>query len=229
MYRKIMNLPGNITYIVAGPATTIALLLSSFPDVVKKIDRVVYMGAGITHGNVTPFAEFNTYNDPESLYISLNAKVESIIFPLEGLEDISFDVAHVKKVREANEHMGYVLGELFDEIIIASLAKNQQPNSYDDGVLPVLVKEGYCKKMRSASWDIVLDGEKRGMTVFNWLDDFDTPEISGVGEKIGGSNRHAKSIVKVCTGTRREDLWEMLFEILRETRDVHHGFVHSLR
>jgi inosine-uridine nucleoside N-ribohydrolase len=229
MYRKIINLSGNITYIVAGPATTIALLLSSFPDVVKKIDRVVYMGGGITHGNVTPFAEFNTYNDPESLYISLNAKVESIIFPLEGLEDISFDAAHVKKVREANEHMGYVLGELLDEIIIASLAWNQKPNSYDDGVLPVLVKEGYCKKMRSASWDIVLDGEKRGKTVFNWLDDFDTPEISGVGEKMGGSNRHAKSIVKVCTGTRREDLWEMLFEILKETRDVHHGFVHSLR
>jgi inosine-uridine nucleoside N-ribohydrolase len=81
IYLRILSLPSPITYICAGPSTTLALLISSFPDILQKIDRVIYMAAATLHGNVTPYAEFNVYNDPESLYITLNAPVESIIFP----------------------------------------------------------------------------------------------------------------------------------------------------
>lgn len=72
MYQEIMSSEEKVTIIATGPLTNVALLVSSFPDVLAKIQCITLMGGGIHKGNVTKYAEFNIYTDPEAAYIVYN-------------------------------------------------------------------------------------------------------------------------------------------------------------
>lgn len=55
-----------MTLVPTGPLTNIALLLRACPDVASRIERIVLMGGSTIGGNVTPYAEFNIWGDPEA-------------------------------------------------------------------------------------------------------------------------------------------------------------------
>ena len=52
-----------VTVVATGPLTNVAALLSEVPD---RIERVVFMGGSTAEGNITPYAEFNIFADPEA-------------------------------------------------------------------------------------------------------------------------------------------------------------------
>ena len=54
-----------LTIIALGPLTNVARALRESPRLAGLLERIVVMGGAVeTPGNVTPHAEFNTYNDP---------------------------------------------------------------------------------------------------------------------------------------------------------------------
>jgi purine nucleosidase/pyrimidine-specific ribonucleoside hydrolase len=55
-----------VVVIATGPLTNIALLLRLHPQVVPKIAQIAWMGGSTARGNVTPYAEFNCWVDPEA-------------------------------------------------------------------------------------------------------------------------------------------------------------------
>ena len=59
--------PGEIILIAVGPLTNLAIALNVEPRLPELLRRVVVMG-GAYHvpGNITPFAEFNIWEDPEA-------------------------------------------------------------------------------------------------------------------------------------------------------------------
>jgi len=67
-----------LTIVATAPLTNIATLFDEEPSIAKKLDKVVLMGGvyGVVkgaRGNVTPYAEFNFYCDPEAADIALNS------------------------------------------------------------------------------------------------------------------------------------------------------------
>lgn len=71
---EINNFPGEITLIMLGPLTNLALVLEKDPNIVEKIKEVYIMGGAVrVPGNVTPVSEFNFYVDPESAYKVLHS------------------------------------------------------------------------------------------------------------------------------------------------------------
>jgi pyrimidine-specific ribonucleoside hydrolase len=60
--------PGEITVIALAPLTNLALFLALRPDLADRIGLLAVMGATIDRGNVTPFAEFNVWADPEAAH-----------------------------------------------------------------------------------------------------------------------------------------------------------------
>lgn len=60
--------PGEVTVVALGPLTNLALLLDLRPDLAERIGLLAVMGATIDRGNVTPFAEFNVWVDPEAAH-----------------------------------------------------------------------------------------------------------------------------------------------------------------
>jgi inosine-uridine nucleoside N-ribohydrolase len=60
-----------VTLIGIGPATNLALALTTEPALAANVAQIVLMSGAWAEGNVTPAAEFNAWSDPESLAILL--------------------------------------------------------------------------------------------------------------------------------------------------------------
>lgn len=60
-----------VTLIGIGPATNLALALTTEPALAARVSQIVLMSGAWAEGNVTPEAEFNAWSDPEALAILL--------------------------------------------------------------------------------------------------------------------------------------------------------------
>lgn len=60
-----------VTLIGIGPATNLALALTTEPALAAKVQQIVLMSGAWAEGNMTPAAEFNAISDPEALAILL--------------------------------------------------------------------------------------------------------------------------------------------------------------
>ena len=66
---------GQITLCPIGPLTNIALAMVKQPEIIPRIKEIVLMGGAMSHGNVTPAAEFNIYVDPHAARVVFEAGV----------------------------------------------------------------------------------------------------------------------------------------------------------
>ncbi|MDA1256461.1 MAG: nucleoside hydrolase [Chloroflexi bacterium] len=73
--RRLANGPP-LTLIALGPPTNVARLFRDFPGSRRFVDRVVVMGGALdVPGNVTPYAEFNVWSDPEATAVVFESGV----------------------------------------------------------------------------------------------------------------------------------------------------------
>lgn len=63
---RVMAAPGEIALICVGPLTNLAAAIALEPALPGALRRLVIMGGALDRGNVTPYAEFNIYVDPEA-------------------------------------------------------------------------------------------------------------------------------------------------------------------
>lgn len=73
---------GPVTLVPTGPLTNIASYLAAYPADRERIAEIVWMGGSTGRGNVTPYAEFNAWVDPEAVDIVLRSGVR---FTMVGL------------------------------------------------------------------------------------------------------------------------------------------------
>lgn len=94
--------PGEITVIVIGPMTNLALVFGLRPDLATKIKQVVFMGGSAGEGNVTPAAEFNIWADAEAARIVFRSGVKLVMFGLNTTHQTLLrrqDIAAVRAAR----------------------------------------------------------------------------------------------------------------------------------
>ncbi|HEY2205072.1 MAG TPA: nucleoside hydrolase [Pseudonocardia sp.] len=78
----LLGAPEPVTLVATGPLTNIALLARLHPDALAAAERIVWMGGSTGRGNVTPYAEFNSWVDPEAVAVVLGTGVR---FTMVGL------------------------------------------------------------------------------------------------------------------------------------------------
>ncbi len=84
------------TIVATGPLTNLARAISRDPDITKKIKDIYIMGGAVfVDGNITPYAEFNFYSDPDAADYVLNSELAITL--------VSLDVTH--KVNVTEEHI----------------------------------------------------------------------------------------------------------------------------
>ncbi len=85
LIESIENNPGEVTILAIGPLTNIAMVLNLRPDLGPKIKSLVFMGGNAkVPGNVTPYAEFNFWFDPEAAQAVIKSDIpEKIMFGLD--------------------------------------------------------------------------------------------------------------------------------------------------
>jgi inosine-uridine nucleoside N-ribohydrolase len=75
MHRILQEHPEPVTLVPTGPLTNIALLLTRYPEDATRIREIVLMGGSTERGNVSPYAEFNIFVDPEAAAIVFGSGV----------------------------------------------------------------------------------------------------------------------------------------------------------
>lgn len=82
MYRVLMDGDGDIIPIVLGPQTNLGYLLSTHPDVIPKIPKIVFMGGSpYGHPDYPNHISFNISSDPEAFNIVLASKIPLLMIP----------------------------------------------------------------------------------------------------------------------------------------------------
>ena len=83
MYGALRAAGEKVTLITLGPLTNIATLLDKHPDAISMLGRVYAMIASVDGtGNITPYAEFNAYCDPEALDAVVRSGAELVFAPM---------------------------------------------------------------------------------------------------------------------------------------------------
>ncbi|MCF7928058.1 MAG: nucleoside hydrolase [Spirochaetales bacterium] len=72
--------PG-LAVLALGPLTNLAMALNLYPEAKNAIGQVVTMGGSVGPGNVTGFAEFNYYADPEAAQFVFDSGVPLTVVP----------------------------------------------------------------------------------------------------------------------------------------------------
>lgn len=104
--------PDKITLVASGPLTNLAVLLRLAPDVMSKIERIVFMGGSTDYGNDTPAAEFNMHCDPHAAQIVLDADVPKTMFGLNVTHQVIATPQRVKALRDLGNDAGRVFADL---------------------------------------------------------------------------------------------------------------------
>ncbi|MFC6323864.1 nucleoside hydrolase [Companilactobacillus baiquanensis] len=98
----ISDHPRNITLVVTGPCTNVALLLSVHPEIKSLIKKIVILGGGMGVGNIGLTEEFNMAVDPEAAKIVMESGIPITLAPLNvGFEAqlLDSDIENISKIK----------------------------------------------------------------------------------------------------------------------------------
>lgn len=114
LIETLRTAPEPITLATLGPLTNIAVALVQAPDIARNIERIVMMGGGITHGNITPVAEFNMYVDPHAAHVVFESGVPITFLSLDITHQVLTTPARLDAIRD--------LGNPVSEVAVAILS-----------------------------------------------------------------------------------------------------------
>ena len=145
-----------VNLIALGPLTNVARLIQGHPDAAKRLSTVVVMGGAVgVPGNVTPYAEFNTYSDPEAAKVVFQSDVNVRLIGLDVCNPVYLERGHAGQMTGVT---GRVLRGWFDfhpELDTMSLC---------DPLAIVAAFRPDLFTFEQGPIGVVTDGEERGRT-----------------------------------------------------------------
>ncbi len=126
-----------VAIVATGPITNVAILLRDRPELAPRIREIVWMGGSTERGNVTPYAEFNAWVDPEALALVVGSGIR---FTMVGL-NVTHRALVTAAVRERLARVGTATAAFGDELLEFFCRTNDEVFGMPDGPLhdPVAV------------------------------------------------------------------------------------------
>ena len=166
---RVSTLPGRLTVIALGPLTNVAAALDGRPDIANAISEIVVMGGAVeVRGNVTPYAEFNIYEDPWSANAVFTSGVP---VTLVGLDVTHRTFLHRRGgpqwfggTSKSADLANRILADRFRERADAQEFYLHDPLAVAAAIEPDILT------YRRAQVSVVTDGNERGRTVASYGD-----------------------------------------------------------
>lgn len=103
-----------VTLVPIGPLTNIALLIKTFPEVMDNIELVSIMGGSTDVGNVTSYAEFNIWADPEAARIVFDSKMPIVMSGLNVTHSTGLFREDVNELLNSNGKVTKMCGDILN-------------------------------------------------------------------------------------------------------------------
>jgi purine nucleosidase len=183
--------PGEITLVMLGPLTDLALALRKAPDIATRLQEIVIMGgAYFEGGNVTPSAEFNIYVDPEAADIVFKSGANLTMLPLDATHQVRSTPERIDRLANLPNRCGPYVAQMLQTAKVYDLAKYgwdgaplHDPTTIAYLIQPDLFKSRKVNVRIETTSDLTL-----GATVVDWWQVTDQPpntifirEADGVG------------------------------------------------
>ena len=176
--QTLQNLDGKITLVTLGPLTNIAIFLTLYPELTHKIENIVIMGGG-SYGNVTHYAEFNMYIDPEAAWMVFNSEIP---ITMSGL-DVSDQYAYVTQ-KELSSYSDLIQDPWTKPIFEFLVSRGfEKTNLYD----PTAMVAAACPELfetYNSPVTVQLTGDARGMTLLPTKGTFDQALPKNITTKV---------------------------------------------
>ncbi len=111
IYRIAKENPG-ITLVTLGPLTNVAIALNLYPELGNFIGEIVSMGGALYKGNITRFAEFNFYFDPEAVQFIFDSSVPLTVIPWDPILENVILEKELEEVVSGGGRVGRLILEL---------------------------------------------------------------------------------------------------------------------
>ena len=209
--------PGEISIVATGPLTNIASAIEKDPNFVNNVKQLVIMGGDEGGGNITPYAEFNVFQDPESAKKVFEAGFKNIT--MIGF-NISKKITFCPEVENFLKDQGEKGQFLYDITrVTANLdrGKNKVDGASMNDILTLiyLLDEDGMFETKKASVDVdISQGKTRGQTIIGENGNVD------VVTKADGTKLIREMLVNIFPG-KEDEIEEVLAKRKEriETRD----------
>jgi len=163
--------PHEVSLLVIGPATNIALAIRQAPDIVPLIKQIVYMaGAFDVRGNTTPAAELNVWIDPEATRIVMRSPIPQATIPLDVTNLTQLDKANFDRIMAVDGGNKEIFAGTWVEDSFKRDA-NARVNVFDTLALAYLIDPSYATKVEELYVDVDISfGPSYGRTYGYWQD-----------------------------------------------------------
>ncbi len=169
-----------------GPLTNIAVALIQAPQIAQKIDYIIAMGGAITHGNMTPAAEFNIYVDPHAAKVVFDAGIPIKLITLDTTHQVLTTSEHLNAFRQLHTTIGTAAAELLVHYGTPDIERYGMDGAplHDPCVIAYLLKpELFTFKATYTAIDTT-SPENIGRTVIDWWGRTDKPPNAEVAESV---------------------------------------------
>ncbi|MCI2129228.1 MAG: nucleoside hydrolase [Sphaerochaeta sp.] len=190
----IMRHPGEITLVPTGPMTDIALAMRIEPDIIHAVKEIVFMGGSLSGGNITEWAEFNIYADPEAAKIVLSSGAPMVMLGLDATLQVQLSPQRLESLKQIPGKTARQFG-LGMDFYMATCMKviRECPAMHDPCAIAYLLKPE------------LFGGE-------NHVLDVETTDEQKRGEII---DKGVGGMVKVITKVDADGFWPLLEQSLR--------------
>ena len=112
LINTLLNSSEPMAIATLGPLTNLAVALVKTPDIALKIHSLTVMGGAITHGNITPSAEFNLYCDPHAAQVVFEAGLPLTMIGLDVTHQAIATPKRLAKIRSIGDPIGTTVAQL---------------------------------------------------------------------------------------------------------------------
>ena len=157
---------GDKRILALGPLTNIAALCLARPDLAARITDLTWMGGGVTSGNHTASAEFNSFADPEALAIVLAHHLPLRMVDLDVCRKVTASLSDVGPIRYARGKNATLIADMLEGFVGIATSRGRHAMALYDPVAAAAFVDVGSVAWKRARIDVELHGSHtRGRTV----------------------------------------------------------------
>lgn len=123
LIEALLSSSEKVTLAMLAPLTNLAIAIIKAPQILEHIQEIVVMGGALTHGNITPSAEFNLYVDPHAAQVVFTAGAKVTMMSLDITHQAIATPDRLAAIRAIGDPIGTTVADLLSHYSLVDMQR----------------------------------------------------------------------------------------------------------